>query len=226
MAESLIACASLNGSTVQYSHGISSATSVSTGSISYNFDSTTQTYRTTSWDACNIANSQDPNTSTSTRRHLSRVNYHVTSNQTRMNVYTSNISSGSFYGSFQNPIRPVVFCTSGQTDVIEEGLVVAAARYNSSFTMSSWNTGISSTSSQGTGIGRFNWTQAVKDIYAGNVSLSIYMPVIWQSYLSGGVNTVDLCYARTDNYVDIRSINSTGGTANPSNGSLMAFKCI
>jgi hypothetical protein len=223
MAESLIALASLNGTTIQHSHGISSTTSVSTGSINYNFDSTTQTYRTTSWDACNIANSQDPNTSTSTRRHLSRVNYHQTSNQTRINVYTSNISSGSFYGSFQNPIRPVVFCTSGQTDVIGEGLVIAAARYNSSFTMSSWNTGISSTSSQGTGIGRFTWSQSVQDIYSSN---TIYMPVIWQSYLSGGVNTVDLCYARTATYVDIRSINSTGGTANPSNGSLMAFRCI
>jgi len=226
MAESLIASAALKGSTIYYSQGISSTTSVSTGSINYNFDSTTQTYRTTSWDACNIANSQEPNTSTSTYRQLNRINYHQTSNQTRINVYTANITSGAFWGYFQNPIRPVVFCTSGQTDVIEEGLIVAAARYNSSFTMSSWNTGISSTSSQGTGIGRFNWTQAVKDIYASESWGTDYMPVIWQSYLSGGVNTVDLCYARTNDYVDIRSINSTGGAANPSNGSLMAFKCV
>jgi hypothetical protein len=55
MAENPVATCAANGTTIYGSHGVSSVTASSTGHYIFNFDSTTQGYRTTSWDACNIS---------------------------------------------------------------------------------------------------------------------------------------------------------------------------
>lgn len=220
MAENPIATCAANGTTIYGSHGVSSVTAVSTGNYNFNFDPTTQGYRTTSWDACNITQAQTPETGTSTYRMLQRYNYHINSNQTRINVYTSRITLGSFYGGFSNPGWHTIVSTSGGTQDVSECDVVGAVRFSTGASISQWETGVSSVSDQGTGILRVNWTTEFQNNFSDYRAAAI----IFQSYLAGGYNTVDMVYARTATYIDIQSVDSNGTRRDQTNCSLMAFK--
>ncbi len=220
MAENPVATCAANHTTIYGSHGVSSITYVATGKYYYNFDSTTQGYRTTSWDACNITQSQTPNTGTSTYRHLQRYNYHTGSNQTRVYVSTSRLTAGGFYGYFYNPGYHTLVSTSGGTQDVSECDVVAAVRFSTNASISQWETGISSVSDQGTGILRVNWTTEFQNNFSDYRAAAI----VFQSYISGGYNAVDMVYGRAATYIDIQSADSNGTRRNQANCSLMAFK--
>jgi len=222
MAENPVATCAADGTTIFGSHGVSSITYHGTGYYSFNFDSTTQGYRTTSWDACNISSAQTPYTgNTYSYRMLQRYNYHFTSSQSRVNVYTTNVYYNSyFYGLLRNPGYHTLISTSGGTQDVDECDVVGAVRFSTNASISQWETGTSSVSDQGTGILRVNWTTAFQNNFSDYRAAAI----VFQSYISGGYNAVDMVYQRGTSYIDIQSVDSYGSRRNQTSCSLLAFK--
>ena len=221
MSENPVATCAANGTTIYGSHGVSSVTYSSTGIYIFNFDSTTQGYRTTSWDSCTITQAQTPSTSNVSYRMLQRYNYHSTSDQTRVAVYTTNVYYNSyFYGLRRDPGYHTLVSTSGGTQDVSECDVVGAVRFSTGATISQWTIGVTSVSDQGTGLRRVNWTSA----FQANFSNYLAAAIVFQAYISGGSNTIDTVYARAAGYIDMRSMNSVGSILNPDNISLLAFK--
>jgi hypothetical protein len=151
---------------------------------------------------------------------LQRYNYHQTSNQTRVSVYTTNVYYNSyFYGLLRNPGYHTLISTSGGTQDVDECDVVGAVRFSTNASISQWETGVSSVSDQGTGILRVNWTTDFQNNFADYRAAAI----MFQFYISGQ-NTIDMVYQRAAGYIDIQSVNSSGTRYNQTNCSLLAFK--
>lgn len=221
MAETPVATCAANHTTIYGSHGVSSITAHGTGNYSYNFDSTTQGYRTSTHDSCNIVSAQTPYTgNTYSYRMLQRYNYHFTSSQSRVNVYTSNVYYNSyFYGLLRNPGYHTLVSTAGGTQDIDECDVVGAVRFSTNASISTWETGTSSVSDLGTGILRVNWTTAFQNNFSDYRAAAIQ----FQFYVSG-YYVCDMVYRRAAGYIDIQSVDSGGTRRNQTSCSLLAFK--
>ena len=217
MAETPIAIATMNNSTIYASYGITRVTNSSSGTYRTNFDSATQTYRTATHDAAIICQAQTPSTSTGTTyRLLNKYEYHY-STQSYAQVGYRNVT-GSPFGNLVSPGYHTIVVTTDQTDNLSGMYDLAAGRFSTS-TLSSAQHGITSLSNVGTGINTINFESAVTSNFT---SPATQMPILFQHYITSAQNTVDQCYSRNASSITIRSA-STAGTAYVATGSIMVF---
>jgi hypothetical protein len=217
MAETPIAIATMNNSTIFASFGITSVTNSSTGTYRTNFNTATQTYRTSTHDAAIICQAQNPSTSNFTYRILHKYEYHY-SVQSYAQLGYRRVTNSAF-GVFIAPGYHSVVVTTNQTDILSDMFVLAAGRLAGG-TLSSASHGITSVTNVITGAYTITFASAVTSNFA---TPQTQMPIFFQHYIGGGFNTVDLCYARTSTSITIRSITNGGTSTINTNGSIIVF---